>query len=283
MMHIAEQPLYVDPLPTLGGLPRLRRSPFVRRGGFSFLEFEVALTLFGIAIIGLLPLLAMYSKGLQNLEQRCPYSGSVYVTPADDHWAGKLGAAARVTDSAPLPKTASPQLVLDDGDSGYAQGDAAWLLDSNSSAFQGDQQRHAQAPDGFPPSEASAATWTFTALVAGWYQVQATWTEAADQTNDARYTIYDDATALGTMSVNQQLAPSGITYEGRFWQSLGTWHLESGTLRVKLIGEAAAGYSVADGIRLIPIENNVQILSLDRSFDGEEATVRVSVEVLVPE
>ena len=51
---------------------------------------------------------------------------------------------------------------------------------------------------------------------------------------------------------------------------------------VQLNGQSTTGFTVADGVRIVLVENNVQVLSLERSLGSEEATARVSVEVLVP-
>jgi hypothetical protein len=36
-------------------------------------------------------------------------------------------------------------------------------------------------------------------------------------------------------------------------------------------------------VRLVPVRNNIQVLSLERPLVGEEVTVHVSITVLVPQ
>jgi prepilin-type N-terminal cleavage/methylation domain-containing protein len=252
------------------------------RRGFSLLEFEVALVVLGIALTGLFPLTIMYSRGLEKLERRGPVVGQWYLVPPADVWARKLGAAATLTNQAPGPKPPPPVLIADDGDAGYSETGGGWVVESDlptTQSFQADHRRHAPAPDGSPTD---AAVWTFTGITPGWYQVQATWLEASDQTAAAQYTIYDGDTALAAVSANQQIAPAGPTFQDRPWKVLTTQYIRSGSVRAELAGQAAVGYVVADAVRLFPIENNVQILSLERSLGSEEVTARVSVEVLVP-
>jgi prepilin-type N-terminal cleavage/methylation domain-containing protein len=254
------------------------------RCGFSLLELTVALTLFGIALTGVFPLVVMQSRAMASLERRGPVVGRWYLAPSVDPWARKLGAGASLTNQDPGPKPAPPVLVGDDGDEGYTQTAAAWVVkaDTKSRAFQLDSRRHPPIPVGTTPSEADHATWTFTGVTPGWYQIQATWAEATDQTDDARYTLYDGETLLGDASANQRLAPAGVLYEGRPWQILATKYVCSSAVRVQLGGQSTAGYVVADGVRLVPVENNVQVLSLEKSLTSEEATVCVSIELLVP-
>ena len=72
---------------------------------------------------------------------------------------------------------------------------------------------------------ADTAQWSFANLPAGEYQVFTTWTPASDRADDAAYTISDGGTALATVPVNQQLAPSDATADGQNWASLGTFTL----------------------------------------------------------
>jgi len=103
--------------------------------------------------------------------------------------------------------------------------------------FQSDQRRHAH-PEAPPPSSDEAATWTFTNVPAGWYQVQVTWTASADHVTDATYALYDGGTLLTepVPTVNQCQAPSGA--DG--WQPLKTAYFASGTVVVRLSAISAA-------------------------------------------
>ena len=75
-----------------------------------------------------------------------------------------------------------------------------------------------------------------------------------------------------------QVAPSGEPFEGVPWESLGIFSITSGTLRVEL--SDANGKVVADAVRIVPWGNQVNVLSVQKSFDSEEVTVRVSVTPL---
>ena len=75
-----------------------------------------------------------------------------------------------------------------------------------------------------------------------------------------------------------EVAPSGGPFKGVPWESLGIFSITSGTLRVEL--SAANGRVVADAVRIVPWGNQVTVLSVQKSFDSEEVTVRVSVTPL---
>jgi hypothetical protein len=96
---------------------------------------------------------------------------------------------------------------------------------------------------------ADIATWTFANLAPGQYKVSATWTAYTNRATNAPYTILDGTTALATVSVNQQAAPSGFTDAGGQWQDLGTFQIRNGTLYVQL-SDLANGNVEADAIRI---------------------------------
>jgi prepilin-type N-terminal cleavage/methylation domain-containing protein len=263
--------------------PRRHRREAPR--GFSLLELSVAMALFGIAMMGLLPVVVMYTRGVTALERRSPIEGQWYLAPSADTWARKLGASASLTAVDPGPKPPPPVLIDDDGDPGYTQTSANWELQTGlppDQAFQNDRSRHAPLPEGSTPSGTDNAVWTFTNIVPGWYQVEATWLESPDQTDAAHYSVYDGGALLSETSFSQRIAPVGPLYGSRPWQIVTTQYVRSGTAQVKLSGESTAGYVVADGLQLVPIENNVQVLSLQKSLGSEEVTVHVSVQQIVP-
>jgi prepilin-type N-terminal cleavage/methylation domain-containing protein len=64
------------------------------RAGFSLLELQVALIIFGIALTGLCPLVVMQSRQLQCLQNRLKPETTYYLVPSSHPWARKLGAGA---------------------------------------------------------------------------------------------------------------------------------------------------------------------------------------------
>jgi Tfp pilus assembly protein PilV len=248
-----------------------------RRRGFSLLEFQVALILLGVALTGLIPLMAIYSKAVKTLEKQLPLQGTRYVVPSADAWARKLGAAAQVTATAPAPRVAPPVLLVDDGDPACVETGGGWTTQTDPAAFQGHYCLHA-AQSGAPDTVA----WQFSGLPPGWYQITATWLPAPDRTATAAYAVSAGSVALGTFTVNQQQAPSGPQLSGARWQILLTARITDPNVQVRLSAQKD-GSVAADGVQLVPLKNDVQVLSVVRSMSGEEVTAQVQVQVLVPQ
>ena len=209
--------------------------------------------------------------------------GTWYLTPSAEPWQRKLGAGATITSAAPAPKPTTPVLIGDDGDAGYTDLSHDWNPVVESGAFQHDYHLR-PAPEEPPSSTEEVASWTFTAVEPGWYHIEATWLNPSEDMAVANYAIYDGETLLGPgpFTAGQQAPPTGDTdTDGRPWQIVTTKYLRHGTLRVALLSQSS-GNLVADGIRIVPIENNVQVISVQKSLTGEEVTAHVSVEQIVP-
>ncbi len=68
-------------------------------------EVQVAFVLFGIALAGIGPCLAMYTKHLRKVQQRFDPQNVYYLVPSTDLWTRKLGAAAALATLDPGPVT----------------------------------------------------------------------------------------------------------------------------------------------------------------------------------
>ena len=141
----------------------------------------------------------------------------------------------------------APQ-IIDDGGDGFAVV-GSWGLDSGG-GYEGDHLSNTAGGVG------ATATWTFTNLSPGYrYQVSATWTADAGQADGARYSVVnvvnsDIQNTLGTVSVDQTLAPDDFDESGTLWENLGDPYLIRGTtLSVQLTG-AASDIVIADAIRI---------------------------------
>lgn len=252
-------------------------SKYTLRIGFSLLELQVAFVVFGIALAGLGPLVVMQSRQVRELESRFDDQTTYYLVPSTDAWARKLGAAASIETEDP-GAAAPPVTLIDNGDPGYSETDVGtidWQTGFGASAFGGSFRWNNSGGWG------DKARWQFTGLEAGWYEVLVTWAEDINQATDARYTVYDDSVAKATISVDQTVAPSGAIFEGSPWESLGLFSISSDTLRVKL-SDDANGNIAADAVRIAPVRNTVQVISMEKSLTSEDVTAHVSVTVQVP-
>lgn len=256
---------------------RRRPPPRAVRTGFSLLELQVSFVLFGIALAGLGPLVVMQSRQLQRLETRFDGQTTHYLVASDSDWARKLGVPASIRTEDPGPGTVAATLI-DDGDAGYSETDPEtidWCTESRSNAFQADVRWNNGGHAG------DKATWQFTDLSPGWYEVLVTYPHEGNQASDAPYTVYDGPTVRGTVRISQKVAPSGPVFEGSRWESLGLFSIAGDTLRVEL-SDDADGNIVADAVRIVPVRNIVQITSLEKSILSEDVTAHVSIMVQTP-
>jgi prepilin-type N-terminal cleavage/methylation domain-containing protein len=249
--------------------------------GFTLLELTVAMMLLGIALSGLMPLVAINSRGLRSLEARVIPGGTCYLIPSSDPWVRKLGASATITEVDPGPAARPPVLLVDDDDAGFDAAGGGWLAQTDAQAGNGRYHLHASdAPPGGEGSPASpeTVTWQFNDVPPGRYHVQATWLAGPDRAPDARYTVFDGTTSLGSYDISQLFAPSGPVSENRPWQVVADVPLGSGTVQVTL-KSSPNGTVAADAVQLVPVANDVEIVSLARTMATDEVTVRVTVEV----
>ena len=97
------------------------------------------------------------------------------------------------------------------------------------------------------------ATWTFSGLTAGDYNVAATWLNGSDRWDAVPYVIRDGVggPVLATVPVDQSSAPSGGERHGnRPFANLGMVTIASDTLVVEIDNAGATGHVIADAIRI---------------------------------
>lgn len=85
-----------------------------RRSGFSMLELEVALVVFGFGLTGLCPLMVMHSRQLKKLEERFSPQNTYYLIPSSEIWARKLGGAASLATADTTSQPPTGQILVKD-------------------------------------------------------------------------------------------------------------------------------------------------------------------------
>ncbi|MEQ9380101.1 MAG: PKD domain-containing protein [Pirellulales bacterium] len=128
--------------------------------------------------------------------------------------------------------------------SGYDEVGAGWVDDSSGLGFDGASRLHAAG------TGTATATWEFINIADGQQEVLVTWPQDPMLASNATYKIYDGETLIGTISRDQQSAPSGPLYAGTPWESLGVFTATSGSLRV-VLSDDANGFVAADAVRLV--------------------------------
>jgi len=236
------------------------------------------MALFGIALTGVMPLVAIQSRQLKCLESRLRRGTTYHLVPPTGLWAAKLGAAASICTELPATGPSPAATVIDDGDPGYAETGASWHTDTRDNAYHGDQRCNHTS------GSVATATWEFTSVEPGWYKVLVTWSPGADQAVDVPYRIYDGPLYKRTTSVDQSVAPVGNTFDGLPWRRLNTVLISSNVVRVTVTHKEEQDRPVkADAARIVRVKNDLQLLSLERPLTGEEVTVHVSVTVRIPQ
>jgi hypothetical protein len=157
--------------------------------------------------------------------------------------------AVSLKNSAAEQVVVSPAIsILDDSSSQGFATTGSWGSYSGSGPMYDGNMHYAPAGTG-----SNVASWTLT-VTPGLYDVAATWWAWAGRASNAPYTVLDGSTPLGTVPINQQLAPSGFSDQGGTWQDLGSFTILGNQLVVRL-SDNANGYVIADAIRIDRLGN----------------------------
>jgi hypothetical protein len=136
-------------------------------------------------------------------------------------------------------------VVLDAGQLGYRLTGLGWVTTAGA-GYGGSYDSHA------PGGGADTASWQVDGVLAARYDVRVSWVPPAGAGSNVSYTVYDGAAVLARVTVDQRLAPSGEGYNGTAFQSLGTFTVKSGSLRVVLADDADGSVS-ADALFVVPV------------------------------
>jgi hypothetical protein len=147
----------------------------------------------------------------------------------------------------------NPAAVIDNFQPGYAE-TGTWTT-----ATGGYLGNNRYASVGTGKTASATASWTFTGLASGKYDVYITyWSASSSYASSVPYTVYDGSTSLGTTNINQKQlvtqAQGGLTqggYGGVGWLELGTFSISTGTLEVLLTNLAKGGNTVDADAALI--------------------------------
>jgi subtilisin family serine protease len=184
-------------------------------------------------------------------------TGTTLVVQLTDASNGVVGA-----DAVRIERMSTPVQIVDDGNAGWSAVSGTWPI-SALGGFQGDSRYHTAG------TGANAATWTFT-VSPGQYRVSATWPAASNRASNSPFTVLDGTMSLGTVTLNQQLAPNDFTDSGANWKDIGNFTVSGTTLVVQLT-DAANGIVGADAIRVERVTTSVQIVD-----DGNAGWAAVS-------
>jgi hypothetical protein len=150
------------------------------------------------------------------------------------------------TSAASAPASATtfappPSRIIDNGDAGSRLSAGWWR--NGGRGYAGDVHVTGKGAGG------KFATWRFTGLVSGQYNVWVTYTANSKNATDAPFWIYNGSGAAPVVKVNQRLAPTHLA-DGAKWRYLKKVNVVNGWAMVKLTN-LANGIVVADAVRLV--------------------------------
>jgi hypothetical protein len=271
--------------------------------GFSLLEIEVAFVLLGITLAGLGPLVVVHLKHTAKMEQQFNTSTTYYLAPASDAWAltssdhawaRKLGASAALRTEALNPNLVSTfELHVnfqrsEDPASGVFEGhsyldDCGWIFGDRGNGYtygwDGDATAHTRNRN--HPSSTDerydtlchmqmygAYAWEI-AVPHGTYRVRVV-------AGDAEYTD-----SIYKTLVEGVLAVDGIPSATSKWiTGYATVHVTDGRLTVSNAPGSSNNKICFIDIAPAAPNNEVRVLSLEKSPISEEVTVHVSVQAV---
>ena len=220
--------------------------------------------------------LRFLSASHNALEDVGPLAGlnTLEIVNLDDNNIGAIG---------PL---AGKQLI-DDGGAGYSEL-GAWQHTRRpvTGAFGEDYAFHA----GSNGASSDKAIWNFAGLPAGRYQVLVTWPAHDTRASNAPFQVFEsgasvpllpEGSPIGTVLVNQHLAPAGAVHGGRPWHSLGVFEIGGNGLRVEQGVTLADGSVAADAVRIVALGPVLE--SIERLDIGHNPLDNDAYQLYVPE
>ncbi len=168
-----------------------------------------------------------------------------------------------------VPAGGGEPRIVDNGDEGY-EATAGWL--AGGKGYKG-TTRYVRGQKGGDKENLAQATWTLADLEPGVYEVFLTWTASNTRTWRAPFTLYDGETSKGLVRVNQTKIPDSLFAGGAWWESLGEYVLEAGTLKVVLSNRTDKKKVIADAVAVARVDRAAGRI-LDDGDEGFEALKR---------
>tara|TARA_R110002111_G_scaffold227346_1_gene288827 strand:+ start:57078 stop:71642 length:14565 start_codon:yes stop_codon:yes gene_type:complete len=162
-------------------------------------------------------------------------------------YAGAVTIASDDADENPftfnVSATMVSSIILDNGEVGF-NSSGNFFLAGSPFYYGQDSQRLNNGGTG-------TATWDFTGLTAGTYQVSTTWNAHATRDSSVDYNVTSSGVGGGVTAVSQRVAPNDFTADGTTWEILGTVTVgANGTITVTLSDTATDGSILADAVRI---------------------------------
>ncbi len=167
------------------------------------------------------------------------------------------------------PGSNATVVTVDNTDPGFATS-GGWTTSSSSSGYFGQDYRYAATGGG------KTASWSFTIASGGKYDIYARWTndDTSSQASNAKYKIENNGTLIATVTKDQSEA-------GGWFNLLGSYQLNPGTLDIKLTNSANNSIVIADATRIVKLPDDIQYYvaigdSITWGYGDDDASDNVS-------
>jgi hypothetical protein len=225
----------------------------------TYLEVQVAMVMLAIATAGL------YSVSVTQTRQSARLTDRVFagfadadaaINPNASEWGRKLGVMATVDEvaGAALPLPADNYFVsITDNQSGgttttYRAPDDSysWYFWNYYRCYGGNAYYH---PEHSTSGLGSYCDQTITGIPNGNYEILITYPNLNSLGTSIPYEIYDGATWVQTVNVNQKLPCNDTRLNSHDWERIAVMPITSGTLKIRMLdGPGARNYVIADAI-----------------------------------
>ncbi|HEX3658989.1 MAG TPA: DUF6531 domain-containing protein, partial [Pirellulales bacterium] len=169
-----------------------------------------------------------------------------------------------VSQTVPQPTSATAMLDEADYPNGFSvSGPDGWAVDELPGAVGGQVAVISASNDG------NSADWTFDDLTAGTYEVYTTWVPYTNLAPDASFTVNIGNGSPSTEPVDEASAPSGITYDGSSWQSLGQYTIDGDSAVIQLSGSSFYSNVLIEADAVLLVRVSIPATSYTYNAEGD--------------
>ncbi|MDA1052496.1 MAG: tandem-95 repeat protein [Planctomycetota bacterium] len=148
--------------------------------------------------------------------------------------------------------SAGPATVIDDGDAGFTTSGFAQFVGAG---YQGDLHFSLGG-------SGNTATWSFSGLSAGDYEVATTWSPAGNRALNSPFSVFDGTAVPGNLlamiNIDQQSSPNDFVDVGADWESLGVFTISGSMLSVQLADTVSTtSFVVGDAVLIRRVNSPV--------------------------
>ena len=214
------------------------------------------MVLMSIGMMGLYSMSVIQTRQANRLKQLLP-TESIAINQAPEPWARKLGAYGRL-ESAVLPRDSvlpkNDVYIVDNQDGSPRfrtykdpSDPHSWVSWAQTNSYRNRSHFHYSTgetgswaqfrQDSLPPDE---------------YQVFFYWATLSVWGMNTQLEIFDGASLLDTVPVDQTVEGNDLVYDGKSWKFIGSYAVNSGVLRARLKGGPETAFIVVDAMLLRP-------------------------------